>query len=487
MKSAVFCAFVFVAGCGGPTHTQSVTSTTTTPTPTTTTTSTTPPPKSEEAMRVVDASFVVVARSKAYDAVAEGARIFALDPDRKALRGHDLATGKELWKTAHGAPTDYELRVLPSFGPAKRVLVHADNQLVILDPSTGAIVAKNTGPYRNSKTWIGNHHGACTVSDDCDLQFIDCEDAHPFGPRLTVPVMHLYKSLGEPHDNVCKGARLVLGRAGNVVVAVTDGLTWQAPDFVKEDVPVTVAIDVKTGKPTWTSRAHGCTWCIPEASSVSSDGVACWIADHRGRLDVFECATGKPFFTKQFSEGALGSSKPELFTTWIASGGLFVSSGTEATLLEPKSGKTIWTTKLPKDGLGLPLATPLDLPLFSTWGAHTILLLDPKSGKEAARFDQPGYTELVQASDLGVRLVKGPSFDPKGNKRAFVDEKPFVLERSTKPVTLKTEGAAKTLVEATTDLAIVAQRRTDTADEVALLVWGTKNEPLELVFARRSH
>jgi len=439
-----------------------------------------PAAPSASVFRIVDpARLAVAARTKAFHADAADGRVFAFDPEVQTLRGFDLATGGELWKSPLGVAPSGRVTLHPSYGSAKRVLVHVQNQLLLFDPATGALVAQHDGPWSQEKTVLSTDHGACCFSTDCDLHLVDCEDAHPYGPVLRIAVTHLYKKIGEPHDNVCWGPRHLVGRGGVVVVAVTDGRTLEEP----KTGPVTLGIEVGTGKVAWSTSALGCEHCL--SSGVSLDGATCWLASPDGTLDVFACATGKRRFQKKLPKEAIADTQPNVFTTW-ASNGIFVSTATEASLLDPASGKAVWSTPLPPKALGLPLGTRLELDLFSTWDARTVLLLDPKSGKETTRFELPSYTELLQSTDLGLRVKGGPAFDDKGKPRTFTEDAPlFTLVRDQMPRLLQTpEG--HTLAEVTTDLAIVAARRTPQGDELALYVWGPPKTTGELIFARFS-
>ncbi|MGZ3416249.1 MAG: outer membrane protein assembly factor BamB family protein [Polyangiales bacterium] len=421
-----------------------------------------PPAHATEVMKVVDDRVELLARVPAYDAAAAHGRVFALATDRASVSAFDFATGAKSW--TQSLTGELPTKMVASFGPSKRLVLYGQGAIFAIDSASGAIVKESEGAY--SEPRIEEENGACLTSDRCSVQMLDCDDAHPYGPRLSIAVTHLYKKIGEPHDNVCWGPLLVLGRAKNVVVAVTDGRTWD-----KQEAPITVAIDTTSGKTAWESRAHGCQRCASEASGVASDGSTCFISDVDGKLDVFACATGQSLFAKKLE---LGSERPEIFATWAD--GVFVSAK-RASLFDAKTGAARWTIDLPADGIALPLGTKLDLPKFSTWGAHTVLLVDPKSGKEIVRFAQPAYTEIVQADDLGLRLVGGPSFDAKGEKRAFVGET-FTLDREHLPRVLLAKG--KKLLEVETDLAIVEQ----SIDHVAMYVWGRKGTAGSLVIAK---
>lgn len=413
-------------------------------------------------VKIVDAKIEILARLPSFFAESAGSRVFALAPDRASVSAIDLATGNTSWTTALSEPSP--TKIVPSFGPKKRLFLHGQGRISVLDPQTGAMVKESEGAY--SEPYIEEMNGVCLADEKCSVRFLDCDDGHPYGPRLSKAITHLYKKLGEPHDNVCWGPLMVLGRARDVIVAVTDGRTWD-----EKDEPITVAIDATTGKPAWSSRAHGCRFCAPEASGMARDGSACWVSDVDGKLDVFDCASGKTSFTTTIEKGV---AHPEVFTAWA--GGLFVSAR-KAQLLDGKTGATRWSIDLPPDGLALPLGVPLDLPKFSTWGAHTVLLVDPSSGKEVARFTQPEYTEILQSADLGVGLAKGPSFDAQGKPRSAKAET-FTLDREHRPYALLANGTKA--LEVSTDLAIVGQ----STDRVAIFVWGPKGSTGSLVIAK---
>lgn len=424
----------------------------------------------------------VIARVPAYDARQSGGRIVVVDPDLRTARGVALETGKELWATPLALEHVGRATLYPDFGADQRLVLHVADALVVLDPASGAIAARHH-VWWNEKVWLQQLRGACTLGGECDYRLVDCDDAHPYGPHFRIAITHLYHDLGKPHDNVCWGPSFLVGRAGALIIAVTDGRTWESPGGPQVEGPVTVAVAVKSGAVVWTSRAFGSSHGVSEASGSSPDGSTCWLTGLEGKLDVFSCATGKPLFQKTYGEHSLGA--PELLVTW-ADGGLFVSSSDSASLLDAKTGKPRWSIALPAAGLALPLATRLDLAHASLWRARKVLLLDAKTGKEAARFDLPEYTGVVQSPDLGLRVPGKVAFDANGAKRAWTEEVPlFALEREQTPRRLLTGDRSTALADIATDAAIVESARTDAADLVALYVWGPPGAPGQVVFARR--
>ncbi|MBI2390193.1 MAG: PQQ-binding-like beta-propeller repeat protein [Deltaproteobacteria bacterium] len=430
------------------------------------------------------AALEIVTRLPAYDAQSSGGRIVVVDPDLRTARGVALETGKERWATPLALEQIGRATSYPSFGPKKRLVLHVADALVALDPESGAIVGRHHA-WWNEKVWLQELRGACTLGGECDYRLVHCDDAQPYGPHFRVTITHLYHDLGKPHDNVCWGPKFLLGRAGAVIIAVTDGREWESPGVDRSEGPITVGVDAKSGAVVWTSRAIGCARCVSEASGASPDGSACWLTGTDGKLAVFSCASGKSLFHKTYGEQQLASGAPELFATWV-DGGLFVSAADAASLLDAKTGKPRWSVTLPPGGLALPLATKLDLDYSSLWRARKVLLLDPKTGKEAARFDLPEYTGLSQSADLGLRVPGKLAFDAKGLKRAFVEEVPlFALDRERSPRRLLTGDGATPLAEIATDAAIVESARTESADQLALYVWGRPGAPGEVLFARR--
>jgi outer membrane protein assembly factor BamB len=415
-----------------------------------------------ETTKIVDDKVEILARVPAYFAESSGPRIYALAPDRSSVSAVDLATGTMAWTTKLTAPLP--TKIVPSFGTKKRLLLHGQGLISVLEAQTGALVKESEGAY--SEPYIEQMNGICLADEKCSVRFLDCDDGHPYGPRLSKAITHLYAKMGEPHDNVCWGPLMVLGRAKNLIVAVTDGYPWD-----QQEPPITVAIDANTEKTVWSSRTHGCRFCAHEASGMASDASACWVSDVDGKLDVFDCATGASSFATKVEKS---SAQPEVFSAWA--GAIFVSAK-RAALLDAKTGKPRWSIDLPPDGLALPLGVPLELPKFSNWGAHTVLLVDPKTGKEIARFSQPESTEIVQAEDLGLGLARGPSFDAHGKARdTKVDT--FTLDREHVPRALLAKGTK--VLEVATDLALVGQ----STDRAAIFVWGRKGESGALLIAK---
>lgn len=417
----------------------------------------------------VSAKVAVLSRSLAYDAKAAGDTVFALDPKIATLSAFELANAKPRWSTAVGVVAHGRVGFFPSFGTEARVLVHVENHLVTFDPKSGARLADEPGPWSTDQLHFEDARGACTFASDCAVHFLDCRDAHPIGPVLRIAETHLYAKLGAPHDTVCWGPRHVLGRAGKRIVAVTDGRTLEP----KTQEATLLAFDVDTAKTAWTRPAPALAHVA--SSGISPDGSTCWIAADEGRLEVFDCASGVVRFHKVLDPA---EGRPRVHTTWAA-GGLFVSTASKAMLFDAKSGATIWSRTIGAKALALPLATKLELEPYSSWEARTVLLLDPKTGKTAAQFPLPAYTELRQDADLGLAVASGPAFDPKGVARTVPPTKPrFSIDRDKTPKTLADRGTV--IAEVTSDLAVVTQ----TDEVVVLFVWPVATGPGELVFLR---
>lgn len=412
----------------------------------------------------------VIARVPAFDARADGDRVFVLDPKIERLSAYDLVTGSASWSAAIGVEPSGRLGFYPAWGTDKRVLLHVQNHLIRFAPDTGARLSDVIGLWSQDKTRYGETRGACTFSNDSTLQFVDCTDARAVGSALRIAETHLYAKLGAPHDTVYWGPRFVLGRAGSVLVAVTDGRTLEPMN----DGPTTLGIDAKSGNVLWSKPGFGCSHC--SSAGASSDGATCWLASTDGTLDVFDCATGKARYQKKLDPA---DSRPEIFTTWVPKG-ILVSTESKAMVLDAKSGNAVWSRSLWTQSLALPLATRLELDAFSTWQKRTIHLVAPTDGKTVTKFELPGYTELRQDSDLGLHVEGGVAFDPKGAPRSLPKSAPrFTLEREKAPATLR--DGATVLATVTTDLAIVAQKD----DTVVLFVWpAQKMAPGEVVFLR---
>lgn len=383
-------------------------------------------------------------------------RVFALAEDGTTLVAIDTRVGKELWRSKLAIATDERVSIYPDVGAKQRVVVHAGYELVFVDRDTGTVVTR-ADTVRNYKSihdivsTVEQPHGACVVYAECTMQPIDCDDGRRIGPELHRSTVHLYRSLGEPHDTVCRGEHHVVGRAANVVVAVTDA-----------EPPVLTGLDARSGAAVW-SRPLTCQDCSHGPSGVTADGTTCWISGG-SQLEAFTCATGRSVFTRALTPA---DRDPKVFTAAVRGGGIFVADASNSALLDPKLGRSIWSKHLDAKTLGLPLGTPLDLPELSTWGAHTIALLDPKDGHEVARFDQPSSTELRQSADLGVRLEGGPAYDAGGVK--LYDHPPAAF-----------------VAEGGRGISVVATHASASADIVVFQAWSADGSHVELIVAQRA-
>ena len=396
-------------------------------------------------------------------------RVFALAADGTTLVAIDTRTGAETWRSALSIAKDERVSIYPDFGAKRRVLVHAGYELVFVDPDSGTVVARAEA-LRNFKSvndivsTAEEPYGACVVYAACSMQPFDCDDGHRIGPQFERSKLHVYRSLGGPHDTVCRGREDVVGRSAGVVVVITEA----------EESPVLKGVDAKSGAIAW-SRKVTCHDCSRGPSGVSADGSTCWISGG-GELEAFACATGRTVFTHALTSAKLG---PEVLTAAVR-GGIFVSDAASALVLDPKTGRPVWSKKLDPGALGLPLGTKLDLPEFSTWGAHTVVLLDPEAGREAARFAQPAYVEVRQGADLGLRLEGGPAFDARGVKQYDLPPATFVVNDGS---LVAPDGTV--VAHAARSIEVVDVRSSNGLDVVTFEAW-TEGR-LDLLVARRGH
>lgn len=396
-------------------------------------------------------------------------RSFAIAADGKTLVGIDTRGGKELWRSDLAIATDERVSIYPDFGAKRRVVVHAGYELVFVDPENGTVVARAADAVRNFKSindivsTVEQPYGACVVHTECSMQPIDCDDGRRIGPEIRRTVLRVYRNLGEPHDTMCQGDQQVVGRAAGLVVLSTT-----------EETPVLKGIDARSGAMAW-SRALTCHGCSRGPSGVSEDGTTCWVSGH-SELEAFTCATGRPAFTRTLTPS---EARPEVITTAVRGGGIFVSDSANALLLDPKSGRPLWSKHLDPGTLGLPLATSLDLPAFSTWGAHTVALLDPNDGHEVTRFAQPAYTELRQGADLGLRLEGGPAYDARGVKRWDRPPATFLAKNG---ALVAADG--KVVADGARSISVVATHSSNAVDVVTFEAWSAGR--LELLVAQRA-
>lgn len=350
-----------------------------------------------------------------WGAVLVGSRLVNLEPDLLALRGVELATGATAWRTVLRAEAAgaVELTDLKD----GRVYVHAGNDLAIVDVATGAIRAQRQGPWNqvDDRAYLRRAPGVCALQRQCRLELVACETLAAIGAPLEGHVVRRYRQIhgrvSTQHDTGCWGWRpFVLGRAGGVVVVVTDRRPEDvpAPASSENARAITLGLDAATGAVRWASNDLTCASCSTRTSGISPDGRTCWLGEASGAVRVFDCATGRQRFHAGLRRGAREQdASHEAVTAWTP-GGLAVSVPPRIVLHDLLTGRAIWSRPVARDTIAVPIGGRIGEEPYAPDHRRSLRVLDLERGQERATLDVPPGARVVQAPDGGL-LVEGSS------------------------------------------------------------------------------
>ncbi len=319
-------------------------------------------------------------------------RLILLEEDFVHLRAVDPASGAASWRLeAQSDPGGQH--DLYAYG--ERVLMHAGPRLVTVDAAAGRRLGEAKALYNGSDRGcrLQIAGDACAYVCECLIQPITCGTGAPLGEGFASSENHIYFEMGEPHDSVCPIEPQLLGRAGELTVAlVEDGAGLMGA----------VGVD-PAGSVRW--RLDG---LIPrrgifggggvEAGMAESGGL-CWLMDaYEGDLVGFDCAAGKRLWGETIE---LRERRARVRWLAVDGGRLWVhtsgDAGGSAELRDPASGRRIWAHTIP----GGATPWPLDEPLAAAYLPQTtkLMIYDGARGRVVKEL----------AVDERVRVVDDPA------------------------------------------------------------------------------
>ncbi|MCZ7683847.1 MAG: hypothetical protein M5U28_35820 [Sandaracinaceae bacterium] len=236
-----------------------------------------------------------------------------------------------------------------------------------------------------------------------------------------IRTFELHDELGS-HSS-CVGERGVIGRAGE--------LSLYAVELEGRPAAEVIALD-GAGAVRWRSEAVACASCTPLGAGVASDGTLCWTTDRLDRelvVRAFECATGRPRFTRRVTTPA-GHRHPAVVTGWLAQpAGLVISAHEEVALIAP-GGRVLWERRgIPARTLAIPEGTrtsdyPLALDAYDA-----IAWLRPADGL-GARTEHRRTGEIRAVAGVIAVVPAGATSDRAGGHVEAPSRFSFVRSRT---------------------------------------------------------
>lgn len=362
----------------------------------------------------------LVFETHGWDLVATPGRVVVLDDDFLHLRGLDPATGAELWRvqvqqSASGRHTLYPL--------GERVLLHAGNTLVAVDPRDGRIVGSHPAggynggdgscrveiavglretPWRVHVPW-DSKTTACAVDCECNVHLFQCDTGAPIGEGFRGSVTHLYHSLSEPHDNICWTPPALLGkvRGRNLLALERDDRQYEAA-AIGDD-----------GTVLWRKPALGDA--VRRYREVDGDAASdrCWSVDSAD-LVAWTCSTGQVKWRHDYPDAA---DPVRARARQVGPDRLLVQrSDPRRNLVELHAladGRRLWQRSLAHDRIVLTPGEPESPP----WDAPAVFIrLDLATGATLGELTVPARERLVLDPRGGYLRVGGPElgeYDPE--------------------------------------------------------------------------
>jgi outer membrane protein assembly factor BamB len=174
---------------------------------------------------------------------------------------------------------------------------------------------------------------------------------------------------------------------------------------------VMLGLDAATGRELWRSK----TLAQPSTSEAGIVGRYAYQEGSDGDLTIFDVRNGKPTVTRA-GRPNLGRVPRTNLQVDAASGRVFHSLERMAVLLDPGTGKVVWSRALPDDAIAIIAGIGGgDQPI-------TVVILDPKTGAPQDSVTVPAHA-YVHADPGGGFYVNGPiltGYNRDGAERAHI-------------------------------------------------------------------
>ncbi len=303
-------------------------------------------------------------------------RVVVLDDGFLSASALDPLTGQAAWtQRLQSAPARGMHGLLLDRG---NVLAWFADTVYVLDGATGKLARSYKTVVHGGECGLWSIEGACAQVCPCRFQIADCATGALLGKPYDGTRHEEIDPDGGRSSGCWDGGGFLTGRAGNVATLTS------VDHGTKEGLRVTAAVDLVTGKEAW-RRAEASSPQTYETGHTP-DGKTCWFSVRDGALVVVECATGAPLWTTKAPPSP--REVPRHLVSSAPRGTLFEQLRTSATLYAERTGKRVWSVKLPAatiawvKGGGQPLGSGLDK-------VTAIAILDPATGRKLGTIPVP--------------------------------------------------------------------------------------------------
>jgi hypothetical protein len=340
-------------------------------------------------------------QAPAVQAVVSGKVIVALEPGFEQIAGYD-PQGQQLWRTRYQA-AGASRGVQALFVIQGRVLLYAGKRVRTVDLLRGKLSGGAKVPYLSTPgvpgCWLNHVNGACAFYCPCRFQFARCSDGAPLGPNFHYHRVCRRNWDGKGSSCGCWGSNGDLVGRGQGTLVARMARPADSRGKRRRHSEILVGLDAATGKERWRRapafRSHA-TWV--NGLSRTADRRTCWSGDAEGRLELFECRSGKtlwkteqPKVGKVTHIGALGSKR----------GGILISGTKQVICFEERTGKIRW--RHDTMGRAATLSRGLRLPRpLTTPRSGRLVVVTPGEGKVIFSLRLTAKATLYAA---GPRLV----------------------------------------------------------------------------------
>ncbi len=337
---------------------------------------------------------------KAWAIASAGGKLVVIDDGFLSVTAIDAATGKQAWTT--------KVQTAPARGShdlvvdRTNVLAWFGNQAHVLDAATGKLARSYETIEHANKCGLWVNEGMCARVCECSFALAQCST----GVLASTTYRGTYREEFDPDGGRSSGCwgfdGWPLGMAGQLALVSVD-----APK------PHVAGIDPTTAKEVWSREMMASPQTYETGHSV--DGKTCWFGNHDKSLAVLDCATGKQLWT---TPGIKGNDRHLVIP--ILGRGLFEQKQATATLYTERTGKVIWTRKLPAGAVSWPKgsAPVADLPRpTGVEDAGDLVILDPTTGKQLTKVPIPKGADLIPDTGGAFFISQGKelvAFDATG-------------------------------------------------------------------------